>query len=634
MRFSFKVIVALWIGLLASIGILLFNAYSRLKPEAFVAVITREVQKNYPGSKLDVGTVDYRFSLDFNLNLKAIKLRRAEKILGSIGEVELIVPWWLLLTSKGSAQVNLSDLVIHVEPNQHKSPGADRPPEASAPTPGQAPNQKIEIALPDYLSSAQLTLRAKNVSVVDSKTLRNYFTLSKLLVREFHYGKNSAFELNVPVEITHKALKYTSELWLFGDVTPDPREWKLNFRGDFKTRDAAEKVQLADLVLAGTTTFKPQELDLRSRITLLIEREQVGESTVTANARKLGVSLDFTKLPLNYFTVLHEEIKNSYLTKFEGDAKGFVRFEKTFSDDLASLTGKLSFPGEFQLTEKDTIPGTWDLSFQDSKWDLSFQSPKDEARFSRKIFFDLRNSLITQYAEELRFRGLDLDLTIRAVQPLSSLISAPNPTPFSSVVKFEDCLQADKVYDGSFAYGASAEQAFYKAELSEKTNSFRLNYAGKPAQNSLSLSFDRFPWAPGFAFLDPYFRATAAVLNGKVEGRWKAHAADGDWLAQLRATGLADAAGAFPDSTQKLWSQFEVDGRATAAQTWDLASKNRTVKLNSLTLEGPETFKLFGTLSPDPAQRSTLSLVNLSRKESRPTVRTPAGPFWPEKESL
>lgn len=115
MRISLKVIGVLWLGLFLIIGGLLFNAYSKLKPETFIALLTEQVQKNYPGAKLNVGKINYRFSLDFNLNLQNIHLRRSGKLLGSIGEIELKVPWWLLLFNRGNAQINLKKLDIYID---------------------------------------------------------------------------------------------------------------------------------------------------------------------------------------------------------------------------------------------------------------------------------------------------------------------------------------------------------------------------------------------------------------------------------------------------------------------------------------------------------------------------------------
>src|SRR5690606_28037110 len=115
MRISLKLVAFLWLGLFIVIGGLLFSAYSQFKPESFVALIQEQVQKNYPGSKLQVGKVSYGFSLDFNLKLQNVSLHRSDKLISQLAELELKVPWWLLLTNRGNAQINISKLDIYVE---------------------------------------------------------------------------------------------------------------------------------------------------------------------------------------------------------------------------------------------------------------------------------------------------------------------------------------------------------------------------------------------------------------------------------------------------------------------------------------------------------------------------------------
>lgn len=627
MRLSFKLIAGLWVGLLLIIAGLLYNAYSRLRPETFVAIITEQVQKNYPGSKLEVGNVDYKFSIDFNLNLRDIRLRRGDKLMGSIGEIELIVPWWLLLTNKGNAQINLSGLIIFVDPELKKQDSI------IAPLKGGPSDPKIKVDVPEYLAKAKFTLRAKNVSVRDSKDARNYFTLSKLLVREFQYGKNSAFELNVPVEITHKKIKYTSELWLFGDVTPHPKEWKLNYRGDFRTREVSEKFQVDDLVIDGKTTFKPSQLDLTSRIGLLIDKEHIGEGVVSANENKLSIVLNFTKVPLNFFSLLHEEVNNPYLTELRGDAEGLLKFEKSFDDETATVSGKLAFPGLFHLSPRDTIPGNWQLNFQDARWEISFLSPKKEASFLRRAYLDLKTSTITQYTDELRFRGLDLDLTVAVAPSLQRLLTAPPGPQFISTVSYQECLQGDRVISGELKSGVSEDQRFYKAELSERGNTFQLNYSNKNSLNSLDLTLRNFTWTGSYRFLDPFFTASSALLNGNLKGRWAGRWDEGEWVTQLSATDLTGATGTFLDLSQQFWAQFEIDSRNASAQNWETVVKNKILRLTSVTLAGAESFKLTGSVSEEKKHRSSLSLTNQKTKDSPPLVKSDLTPFWLSKDT-
>jgi hypothetical protein len=163
-----------------------YGAYNKLEPNAFISLLNKEANKNYPGSKLSVGKVDYRFSIDFNLNLKDIVLTRSGQTLTSISEVELKVPWWLILFDRGSAQINVSGLTIFVEDEASKQL-------VKSNTHTQSKNkdrEDVSVSLPRYLVDANYTIRAKNIQIKSMKSSRSYFTLKKLLVREFQYGSS------------------------------------------------------------------------------------------------------------------------------------------------------------------------------------------------------------------------------------------------------------------------------------------------------------------------------------------------------------------------------------------------------------------------------------------------------------
>src|SRR3712207_6725554 len=108
MRISLKIILAIWVVLFGALAGLVYNTYSRLQPETFVALLKEQVEKNYPGSTVKIGRMDYRPALDLSLNFKDIEIVRPEGKLGSIGELEVRVPWWLLISDRGNAQINIS----------------------------------------------------------------------------------------------------------------------------------------------------------------------------------------------------------------------------------------------------------------------------------------------------------------------------------------------------------------------------------------------------------------------------------------------------------------------------------------------------------------------------------------------
>lgn len=624
MRISLKVIGLLWLGLFLIIGGLLFNAYSKLKPETFIALLTEQVQKNYPGAKLNVGKVSYRFSLDFNLNLQDIHLRRSGKLLGSIGEVELKVPWWLLLFNRGNAQINLSRLDIFVDHEESHAIKDKSAPSVKGP-------KLIKVELPSYLADAKFTLRAKAVSIRDIHNARRYFTVSKLLVREFQYGKNSAFEINIPIEIKHNDIKYSSDLWLFGDVTPEPSEWKLNYRGDFRTKESNDKFQIEDLVIIGVTSFVPTTLAITSNVNLLIDKTQVGNGNFQASQDGVAIHLMFSKLPLNYFGFVYEDIKNPYLAKLEGDAAGEVKFQKKF-DALSSVAGKISFDGDMQLSETNKIPGKWQIGFQDNRWEVSFMSPKGEASFFRRSVLDMKKNTLSQYNEELGFSGLDLNQTIVPLKALPEFISDVPATYFTSTVSYKQCFQGEKLIDGNFRYGLSPDQKFYQGKLGDDKSSFEVNYSNKNTVNSLDMKFSKFSWSPAFGFMTPMFQSVSGVLDGKVEGRWGTSWESGQWLIQLSGAELADAKGKIPEFLTKTSSFFDIDSKATPKQSLNLSVKNNILSLNSLMLENTQSAKITGSLSPK--QKSTLTLSYPKNKKFKPLKKEVIEVYWMQKEEI
>ena len=626
MRLSFKVLIGLWIGLFAIIGGLLFNAYSNLKPETFIALLTEQVQKNYPGAKLEVGKIDYRFSLDFNLNLQNIHLRRSGKLLASIGKVELKVPWWLLVINRGNAQINLSKLDIYID---HHEEHAIKTKSAST------SSSLIQVKLPNYLADARYTLRAKEVSIRDIHNERRYFTLSKLLVREFQYGKNSAFELNIPIEITHNEARYKSELWLFGDITPETSEWNLNYRGEFRTLETNDRFQIEDMVIAGTAAFRPTALDIQSQIALEIDRATVGKGTLTANQDKLAVQFNFDQIPVNYFNFIYDEIKNPYLIKLEGTGVGALKFEKEFNTELASVSGKLGFDGNLKVSDASDFAGKWQLGFQDGRWEVSFITPKGEVSFFRRAAVDMKKNTLTQYNEELGFTGLDLTHVVGAIRPLSQFIKETPPTYYHSVISFKKCVAGEKIFDGNFHYGSTPDQKFYQADLTEETQSFKLKYAFKNAQHQIDANFSKFQWLPQFNFLDPFFKAQSALLDGKVEGRWGEESwENGEWLIQTNASQLSEAQGLIPDLIQKTLATFEINPKNFQEQALHVSVRNKVINLHSLSLEKGDSGKITGQLSTQPKQKSFLTLSYPKNKKWKPVKKDVLEIYWKEKEQL
>ena len=622
MRISLKFIALLWVGLLIIIGGLLFNAYTKFKPETFIALLTEQVQKNYPGAKLNVGKIAYRFSLDFNLKLKEIHLRRSGKLLGSIGEIELKVPWWVLLVNRGSARVSLSNLDIFIDQEAaHTVENKTETPESKT----------VRVEIPSYFADTKFTLKASSISIRDIHNARRYFTVSKLLVREFQYGKNSAFEINIPVEINHNGSQYLSDLWLFGDLTPEPAEWKLNYRGEFRSRENTDKFHIDDLVIIGKTSFQPSSLGISSDINLLDEKDPIGSGQITASQDNLNVLIKFDKLPLGYFGFIYESIKNPYLVKLDGHAAGELKFKKKFDSSKADIDGKLNFPGELTLADKNAIPGHWQVGFQNTRWEISFISPKGEVSFFRRSVLDGKQNKVSLYSEELGFTGMDLDKTMGVVKPLHHFLNEPNDSFYTTAITCKKCLQEEKLIDGNFRYGQSVGQKFYQADLSDESSSFKVVYGSKGNdKKSLDVNFTKFNWKKSYQLFEPYFNANTGVIDGKLEGRWEDNWESGQWLSQLTASDVTGGNGLVTDFITKSASFFDLKFKEIRPSAMNISVKNNILSINSLLLDTGESVKITGSLSSK--QKSTLTLSYPKNKSFKPIKKEVIEPYWMQKD--
>lgn len=624
MRISLKTLAIFWILLLAIIGGLLYNAYSKFKADAFIAVLTEQVQKNYPGAKLNVGKIAYKFSLDFNLKLQEVYLRRSGKLLGSIKEIELKVPWWLLVVNKGNARINISDLDIYVDQNEVPKI-TDVTPEDTA-----TASEVVKISVPSYFAETRFTLRAKNIAIRDINSTRRFFTISKLLVREFQYGKNTAFELNVPIEINLKRAKYRSELWLFGDVTPEINEWKLNFRGEFRTREINDRSQLEDLVINGRMNFLLSSISMSSEIDLQHEKESIGKGTVVANQDNLTIQVDFSKLPLSYLSSLYEVSKNPYLVIPQGDASGSLVYKKHFENNRADVNSKLEFPGPISLGLGNELPGKWTITILNKHWEIGFVSQKNDVQFIRKSEVELSSNEIKKYEEELSFSGLELENTIPAITNLGQFVKEPASLDYQTVINFKKCYIGEDVYDGSFRYGHSQDEKFYLGDLKSENAALSLKFLEKNEKKNFELKANKFSWSSAYNFLSPFFIADSGVVTTQIQGDWASAWDLGTWKFKMQGNDLMNEKGAVPDFFEKSFNYFDQIVRDANQISLDGYVKNNVINFTAIAQnEKKEDVKVSGNLSSK--QKSQLEFI-IGKKKIRPETKEIIEPYWMQKE--
>jgi len=627
MKLTTKVIIWAWLILLTVIGSLVYSAYSKLNPEALISVLNMEVQRSYPGSSLNIAKVNYGFSIDFTLSLKNLTLTRGETTLATAKRLELKVPWWLILLNRGHASINISDLTVFIS-----SDLAENKLTANAKD-NKKTTAQVEINIPQYLVEAHYTLRAKNISIKEIDGERRYFTLSKLLVREFQYGKNSAFELNIPISITHQNRNFSSELWLFGDVTPEPHSWDINYRGEFKTKESLDGFEFDDLVIDGKSTLNPIEFNLVSHIELLVEKKKIGSGEITTKHDQIKIELTLSKFPVHFLNILGDEIKNPYWKKIEGSGEGSLVFTRNLSkDNSALIMAKLNFPGIFTLQEKNKIPGMWFLEFKNGIWETSFQSEKQGLKFSRRSVLNFSKGRVTQYSQEIGFSGCDFIQSLVAVESLESVIVADSRPLHSTVVLFKRCLQNEQVIDGTFRYGVFPSQKYYLAEIQSEKFKLNLKYFNKASGNDIALELSSFPWKSDYKFFGSFASAKAGTFTGKVEGKWNNSWQDGTWIVNVAAKNLERPLGNFFNFEQQIWNFFSLDTTGISDRTWQASIKDNVVKISPFVLSGSDRAHLNGSLFSSEKSKSYLTLTYPANKKWKPIKKEIIEKFW-EKEA-
>ena len=623
MKLSTKAVIFGWVILLAALGSLVYGAYSKLNPDSLVALFNSQIQRSYPASHLTIGKIDYVFSIDFKLSLKNLSLTKDNKTLASADEVQFKIPWWLILLNRGNASININNLDIFVSSDTKNS--LDSISNGSQ----SNPSANIEAKLPSYLLDAHYTLRAKNISIKELDGERRYFTLSKLLVREFQYGKNSAFELNIPISIAHKNKRYSSDLWLFGDVTPEPKLWAVNYRGEFKTKDTVEGFQFEDLVIDGKSNFNPTTVDLSSSIELLVEKKKIGTGEISVDSDQFQFHLKFSTFPMHFLRIVGDEIKNPFWKKIEGVGEGEVHFSRSFlAENTSSLSAKIHFPGDFTLGPDHSISGQWYLDFKNEIWQTSFISPKQDLKFSRRAVLDFVKSQLTQYSQEIGFNSCDLKSALFSVQSLFGLME-PAPQPYhSTVVLFKQCLLGEKLFDGSFRFGIIPNQKYYQAELQDSQSKMILKFLSKSNIQDFSLELSKFVWDSSYKFLEPFFNASEGIWDGKIEGQWSTHWSEGTWLANLKADNLKAATGEFFTLNQDLWTYFNLDTSSAIKKSWQASVSKQSIKLKSLSLDGIDPAHLSGVLSNNLKAKSFLTLSYPKNKKWKPVRKEILETFW------
>jgi hypothetical protein len=622
MRLSTKIMLWAWIILILTIGSLIYSAYSKLRPESLVSLLNGQIESNYPGSKLTIGKIRYAFSLDFDLTLNDLELRKSDELLASATQVQLKVPWWLILLDRGSAQINLSDLNIFIRPSD------DLTEQVESSTQKKDKLQAIKLNLPTYLKDAIYTLRAKNISIKELDGERRFFTLSKLLVRDFQYGKNSAFEINIPVNISHKEKHYSSDLWLFGDLTPSLDIWSFNYRGEFKTKDAGEGLQLDDLVLQGITKFNPLELDFLSELELKVDQKTVGSGSILARDNKMTFDLSFVGFPLSYLNLVGDELKNPYLDLKKGRANGKLKYVRSLkNDDHSLISSKLTFPGDFNLGALEKFKGQWSLSIENDKWETNFITPNGEVSFFKRSVIDFERGKIKQSTEELGFAGVDFLNSLTAVQNFGEFHDLKLDYFSTTYLSLKKCKLKDQLVDGHFKYSISPFENFYQVSLVIDKSKFNFDYLFKNDLNSVSFEAIDFDWHAQFGFLAPYLKLEGGLLSGKVLGSWSHYWTGGKWESSLKFTNYKQLSGMFFDPIKRAFLDAGLDIDQSQYLFVSAKLDKNNLKFTNSSIMGTDSKVFDGNFSFTSKEKSFFEIKDPKNKIKKGLKKEVLNPF-------
>lgn len=605
MRVSFKVLLIIWVGLILILGGVVYTAYSKLSPEALIGLMKNEIKRSYPRAKVEIGSVDYRFSLDFKLDLKNLQVIEGGKQIGSIEEIEVKIPWWLFLTDKGSAQVNLSglDITLVKRNAREKSPSIEK----SEPL-------EVKASIPSYLASAKYTLRANNIILRDSEDSHRSLILKKLLVREFQYGKTSVYELTLPVEINHNGAKFDSELWLFGELTPQEESWAVTYRGEFKTKDLSDNFQLDDLSLDGRAKILTKSLQLNSELSFMIEKEKIGDGNVSADETSLKVTANFTKFPVNYLGILGDEIQNPFLPDLEGDGLGTVEYTRNLLKNETQLSSKIEFEGVMKLSQDLVYAGKWYLIFDNSKLESSFMTPNGEVSFFRRSIIDFKTGDTVQYNEEIGFSGIEFNRALAPLQKFEQFRNEQNLTYFSSTASFKECLQGNRKINGSLKRGFSPGQKYYLFNLKAGEENIDFTYQARSDSAQIEIEAKKFLWE-NFGLLEPYLNAKEAILEGKLQGKWGENWQSGDWIGRLHVHSVSKVEGEIVKLLDEVLAPVELKLGDNFQSRLEM--KNKKLSLKSFQPQGADGVTISGTILAAPAN----SVLNLKFPKSKKVTK-------------
>jgi len=612
MRITSKTIVWSWIGLGLIFSLIIFSAFSRLKPDSLVELLEHKISDIIPNSTLKVGNVKYGVALDFKLTLENIDLYKNNKSFVQARLVEMKIPWWLILLNKGDIHLTVEDVQVLISENEVKDFGLGTEKQT---LPKVA---LIEINVPGYLLNAKYTFKGKNLQIKSAEEDRNYLLISKLNVRDFKFDKNSAFEVNIPVSINMNDQKFNSELWLFGDVTPSDSVWNLNYRGEFKSIEVGESFKFDDIVLDGAAAFTPAKYQMNSSLDIAIEKVKVGEGSFITDSRKSDLSFTFSKLPLSYLSVFGPQIGLNQSLSGIGTGSLKVRRNLTSGTPFDVLF-TLDHQEDFKISKDLIKKGTWNLEIDNTNTTVSFTSNDGNFKINKSTS---QNSEV----QKIVINNEEFKSFINFLPGLASVV-LNNEKDVGTEVTFTNLSDKEISYTGNMKLSRNSSEQTYVFDLSGKKKSLNLKFQRHAGVFKLESKFKQ---APGFLvshLMNPYILNSESVFDGYFRGEWSESWESGKWDINYTVQSGIEKFGQIDNWEAHLLNFFSIDSDFDHSR-YDIKVHDGKIDFKNQHWNLDEKIELKGVLSDNPQVGSYVILdypLNKSWKEVRKEVNST---FW------
>jgi len=603
LKFFFFILLAFFLGIAA----ILFIIKEKLNPDSFVQVLTRQIEKNFPESKVNFRKKTYFLGLDFVIELEDLSLTQKKIPLLTARKLEMRLPIWAFFVDSSRIKLGLEQVKIYKKDAVINS--SDKLFKA------------IRFELPGSLSTSHVTLKIKDFSLINFESDTEFFKAEKLLLRDFNLKKKSSFELVLPIKKSDKFFNEENHVWIFGEMKPNQTNWNINFWGELKSLDPGDDT-LDAITFNGTSLLESKSLDLKSELVFFLNKKKLGLGNIFVGNDNFTLHFEFADFPMGRFDNFRFLVGNNHLPELVSLGKINFDFLKKEKDSSATIQGEIEFPGDFLLApEAELYPGKWRVLVKNNKLESSFINPKGDISFFKRSVLNPDTFKVEQFSEEIGYSNLDLANSLFGIKSIFHLISSSPEDYFSTSYSLKNLKFNNLSYDGFLRFGSVPGSKFYSLQLDDKSSSLKINYQKNTNLNKLEFFSKNFSWDSKRNFMSPVFMADQGLLNGRVIGEWGEDYLQGNWDIKINSSQLLSPSGSWINVLAKIWNIFEIDPSIYPNQNWHFSLRAGLIKIKSLTLDGIRPVQIRGDLNLNNTGKSFLELKPLKGNTFKPVIK-------------